>query len=511
MISLGIERMSVNTVGKAQKFPTASSFSSKVDTMAKELEENIGVENLQVFLKEKIRDEARRYYQTGSCASLQNESRGFLNPTLLHPTSRKWRVSYALCPFLGYIPLTKEEHLDTSVSSAILTRSCQNILKTLVSSYRKKMDVVQIFIHLEDSLNFCYAETNKFEVIVSYLTDVVGLANIVNACSKILSDHPEANFFTSTTNWTNLAPTIEEYVEKALCSPLSLIPTYYGLRLVDHVELGASALVNLRLPQHPFSLYWKKAPLYRNTSLTLCTTMITFLEDLTRICFDRRTLRRISGLLPGDECGMLMYSPRTFYYVMSAMMERIGGSEELLKDSLSFQLPESFSLMRMALEALMDGRPVFKLSTHIPSSAFEKTFVNAITSSSPPLRVVLVPRPNSGTTPVVNSLQHIDNFEFVMEKNADEEITSVFVSFLLPLGIEETFAANIVDFVNGYDIFNVGPILSFRMEQVCGSYPYHLKTHNPPVAAECIEDKFEYVLKVNVDGDISGEFVTLSE
>ena len=210
--------------------------------MAEEVdEESIGVQNLQERVKEKIHDEVRNYYKTGSCASLQNETRGFLNPTMLHPTSRKWKVSFALCPFHGYLPLVKEEQLDTSVSPGILTRSCHQILKTLVSSYRKKMDVVQLFVHLEDSLEFCYRQKIKFDVIdSSYLSDVVGLANIVNACSKILSDHPEAKFFTNTTNWTNLAPTIEEYVEKSLCSPLSLIPTYYGLRLLDHVELGAS-------------------------------------------------------------------------------------------------------------------------------------------------------------------------------------------------------------------------------------------------------------------------------
>ena len=220
---------------------TASSFSAYVNVFTQKVEENVGNEHLPDSVKNKIRDEARQYFETGSCANLQDESRGFLNPTMLHPISRKWQVNYYACPFYGYIPLANEEQLDTKASSGILTRSSHQILKTLVSSYRKKMHLVKIFVHLEDSLEFCYRQKIKFDVIdSSYLSDVVGLANIVNACSKILSDHPEAKFFTNTTNWTNLAPTIEEYVEKSLCSPLSLIPTYYGLRLLDHVELGAS-------------------------------------------------------------------------------------------------------------------------------------------------------------------------------------------------------------------------------------------------------------------------------
>ena len=154
---------------------TASSFSAYVNVSAKKVEENVGNEQLPDSVKNKIRDEARQYFETGSCANLQDESRGFLNPTMLHPTTRKWTVSFALCPFYGYLPLAKEEKLDTSINSGILTRSCQKILKALISSYRKKMHLVQIFIHLEDSLEYCYRETIKFDVIdSSYLPDVVG-------------------------------------------------------------------------------------------------------------------------------------------------------------------------------------------------------------------------------------------------------------------------------------------------------------------------------------------------
>ncbi|XP_046634406.1 keratin-associated protein 19-2-like [Daphnia pulicaria] len=39
-----------------------------------------------------------------------------------------------------------------------------------------------------------------------------------------------------------------------------MVPTIYGLRLDNHVELGASAILNLRRRRtHPVSLRWKKA------------------------------------------------------------------------------------------------------------------------------------------------------------------------------------------------------------------------------------------------------------
>ena len=499
---------------------TASSFSAYVNVFTQKVEENVGNEHLPDSVKNKIRDEARQYFETGSCANLQDESRGFLNPTMLHPISRKWQVNYYACPFYGYIPLANEEQLDTKASSGILTRSSHQILKTLVSSYRKKMHLVKIFVHLEDSLEFCYRQKIKFDVIdSSYLSDVVGLANIVNACTKILSDHPEAKFFTSTTNWTNLAPTIEEYVEKSLCSPLSLIPTYYGLRLLDHVELGASVLVHLHLSQHMFNLCWKKTPLYRNAALTPCPALHTFINELARICFDVTNLRKDFGLLSGDGCGMMLYSPRTFYYVLKAMVERIPGGEKWLKAALCPpSVSDGFKVMKLVLDAWMDGRSVLKLSTIINSSAALKKSYLSSCIGSPKLRIILRPLSNSGMT-VGKNVQYIDNFEFEMEKNDAEEIMSVFVSLLLPLGgFEEKFRASIIDFANGHEIIDLGPLTSFRKEQFRGSYPYPLKRNfvtarsaeevSQLLVIKCIEDEVQYDLtfKIEViDGDISGE------
>jgi hypothetical protein len=60
--------------------------------------------------------------------------------------------------------------------------------------------------------------------------------------------------------WKDVGDTLEKYVEGSLCVPLNMVPTIYGLRLDNHVELGASAILNLRRRRtHPVSLRWKKA------------------------------------------------------------------------------------------------------------------------------------------------------------------------------------------------------------------------------------------------------------
>ena len=84
-------------------------------------------------IRKEIRKEAVQFLE--KCTSrLGNEIPVCVNPTMLHPTSHLWQVESAI-PFDGYLPLTKEE-LITSSSDKILLRSCQNILKKLVSNYR---------------------------------------------------------------------------------------------------------------------------------------------------------------------------------------------------------------------------------------------------------------------------------------------------------------------------------------------------------------------------------------
>ncbi len=171
-------------------------FSTVIDILAFNLERSIGLEWLSDSARQKICEEAKRYFEKGSCR-LENDIKIVcLNPTMLDHATLRWTLHYSLCPFDGYLPLVKEE-LDTSIKSKMMIRSCQKILKNLLSFYRKRLidgKTFELFFYLEDALEFCYSENfNKFDVIdCSNVADHVGLANLILACSGKLSDHPSA-------------------------------------------------------------------------------------------------------------------------------------------------------------------------------------------------------------------------------------------------------------------------------------------------------------------------------
>ncbi len=113
--------------------------------------------------------------------------------------------------------------MDTCRFCGTIIRSCQKMLKSLVIAYRKRMETVKIFFNIEDALEFCYAKTvEKFDVIdCSNPADHIGLANILNASTERLKDNPVALLFTETINWRYFAASVTQYVEKALCAPLT--------------------------------------------------------------------------------------------------------------------------------------------------------------------------------------------------------------------------------------------------------------------------------------------------
>jgi hypothetical protein len=98
---------------------------------------------------------------------------------------------HSLCPFDGYMmPLLKEE-LITSMKDKMMIRSCQKILKNLLSFNRKRLvdgKTFELFFYLEDALEFCYSENvNKFDVIdCSDFADQAGLVNLILACIRKL-------------------------------------------------------------------------------------------------------------------------------------------------------------------------------------------------------------------------------------------------------------------------------------------------------------------------------------
>ena len=488
---------------------------------------NIGTEDLSDSTRKEIRKEAVEFLE--KCTSrLGNEIPVCVNPTMLHPTSHLWQVE-AVLPFDGYLPLTKEE-LITSSTDKILLRSCQNILKKLVSNYRQRTATTAIIFHLEDALEFCYAETTKdFDVIdCSNLADRIGLLNVINASSSRLSNNPEAALITESITWRKLAYSVKQYVEESLCSPLNMIPTIYGLRLASHVELGNSTPVGLKIPttnefHRPVVLSWRKVPHFTNIQLCRSPVLKGCLKQLARKCF----FFPHSTEDDEDHDRLLLYTAQTFHYVLNSMIQRIGGDGRWLK----IDVPSVFNLNRKTLDAWRDSKTVLKMtachfdtpleSAHLAMfkhmhSVLRRKIKNV-------LRLVLVPRSpfvlNSLLQPdhALNLLREeftkpnvhfIDNFQLEVEKTAAGLIENVSVSFLLvpDHGLEKTHLGIVVDYASGFPLIVFQSFGFLHSETFQHPYPFRATPSGEMQMkfASCIESGDQYQLKVKME--CSGKF-----
>ena len=490
------------------KLKNMDCFSIAVNGLALQLTNLIGIEDLSESVLSKIRNEARRYFKTGICQTQEHSSTVCINPSMLNPKTLNWEIHHSLCPFDGYLPLTREE-LDTSAEKGIMVKSCQKILQKLVSSYRRRIEAVRVHIHLKDAVEYCYSETaEKFDVIdCSNLADHVGLVNMLNACQARLSDNPDALFFTESMNWLDLSDSVVQYVEKALCSPLSMIPTIYGLRLVNHVELGSMSLPNLRSAKaQPVNLCWKKVLPFRNVELSPSPTLKRCLNQLAAICFDAKFPFRVTGVPPGVRCGMLFYSPFTYNYVVSSMMQRLGG-ESWLKEALN--LPSEFQLSRRTMDAWREGETLCTFSAEIQPEKSSPLSSRGIQSL---LRLIFLPLRHSMENLKFSgpNVHFIDNFQLEFREK------SVYVSCLLAPDhqLKETHFAVIVDVVNGLPVY---VFESFQVDQCCDFvYPFANPLRLDPTGnkemeiGSCVESEMSYKVKIAVncgDETISGKFL----
>lgn len=499
-------------------------FTTAVDDIVEHLylENFVGIEGLSKPVMQKNRDEVRRFFLSGSCRLQSGSSVVCVNPTMLNPTTLCWEVHFSISPFHGYLPLTKEE-LDTSSDDNLLIRSCQKILKNFVSSYRSRIGVVKINVHLEDFLEFCYASTDQFDVIdCCNLPDQIGLANVLNAATARLSDNPQSTLFTHSIKWEFLADTVKKYVEGSLCVPLSMIPTMYGLRVDNHVELGASSLVNLRRERtnHPVNLKWKKVPSFRNVSLAPSSSLDRCLDQLADKCFDIMFPRCMLGPLPGDKCGMLLYTSLTYDYVVSAMAQRVGG-DRWLKENRRCEdwLSGLFDLSQRTTKAWKNGQPVLKLTAHT-----DKPF-NTL-RGTPVLRLILIPctvfnnsmafKDNFDLSGPGNHM--IDNFQFEMKKNREGNET-ISVSFLLVPnhGLEKSHLAFLMDLADGYPVYIFKALKFFQTEAFLEPHPFAAKesaVQTPSMSPQmtvknCMESEDQYLLRIDIScsDSVSGKIL----
>jgi hypothetical protein len=489
----------------------ADFFTVSLNELAKQFLHREYFIGLAPCVKKKINKEVLECYRNGSSRRRQNNDQPVcVNPTMLNPKTHDWDF-FCLTPFEGYLPMAKGE-LITSVEE-IMTHSCSEKLKRLVSSYRSRIPTVKIVFHLEEAIKHCYSDANKFDVIdCSDFSEHVGLANLVVACCQKLSDNPNAIVYTEImTDRHHSANTI---VETSLCAPLSMIPTIYGLRLADHVELRDSAIDYLRCNtlqgERPVILCWQKVPPFQNIKLVpspdLNRCLITKLAKLCHLTSFSKPAPPTSSA--GSE---IYYTPLTFNYILDSMNRRLG-HDCWVPDLLD--IAPQFILARKTLENWKNGKKMMKLSAVIQS------IVKSNEEPAPLLRLVFVRKASFDLSRDLSGpdVHFIDNFELEFNPTS-KGIELETVSFLLACDhgfFDETYAAIVVNAFNGMPLLFLEPFKSMRVEEYLVPYPIDQSKSQLPLdpknkmymkVESCIESEEQYTLRIAIEcsGNVSGE------
>ena len=382
--------------------------------------------------------EIEQYLKTGNSGPQDDSAAKCVNPTFVQSKTGKWLVHDASCPFVRYAPLPLKELDRSGEHNGIAFEYCRAKLKKLLIAFKKRKETSTFHFHPCDPLAFCYQDSPlQFDIIdgSSFLADSVGLANLLIATAQKLRTH-QSVLFTENKLWPLFAPDVVGYLKKMLFCPLSLIPTIYGMRLIDNVELGPDTLNTSTLHAHrPFSrLRWKKAQPYEGVSLAMSPLLEQCLDQLKKMCFVVEA--------PSDDAVDKLssyFSPFTFYYVMSDLIRRGG----LPASTIDFNPPPQLRTSLEAIQAWMEERPVWRVNVRLVhdtekkqpvyTELFEQIGIVA-------LRFVLLPKNAFVDTCVADpdrlqslhpDSHYIDNFELKMNLKTDGRIEKVDLSFLL--------------------------------------------------------------------------------
>ena len=455
--------------------------------------------------------ETRHYFKTGNCTQ-DGSTAASANPTLLQPTTGKWLVHYAACPFLGYLPIPVKEMEAKKDKIGILADYCRAKLKKLLTEFRMRMDKVVFYFHPCDALAFCYGDLPyKFDIIdTSSLADTLGLVNLLNAASrKLLSD--ESLLITESTVWVYVAPTVAQYVQELLFCPLSLIPTIYGFRLLDSVEWGQEEPRSTRTTTFmPTRLRWKKTMSFDQVPLVLTTPLINALQRLMNACSVNSAIASAHPKI--YKTLSQFFSPLTFCYVLSDLIRR-GDIKEpsTLMDTFSSKLRPVFRKSFETCRAWMENRPVWRVKVRVAFCLFNQMVIDRVMPMGAPLlRLILTPTvginafslsdcsfPSPSTIAKLNDLDSpdnhfIDNVEANLKPKPSDLLEGLIewidVAFLLEdRSLLDSHSGTIVE-ANGMPAFSVGPLSNSntKVELFNGPYPWpaeQLMNHPPADAS----------------------------
>ena len=499
----------------------SGSFNCIITKVVELFESRISLAECPKEMQKIISKELKNFFKAGNCKPLDGKE-VCINPTLLEVPTNQWLVHFLACPVEGFVPILNSSALVDRNDGQILLRHCQTILKERFVKFGTLKENVVFYFHIGDCLVLCLSDPqlkNQFQVIdTSNVADHAGPANLLHAASNCLDDEPNSLLMTESMNWQSLKPSVLEYVESSLCCPLSMIPTLYGLRLANHLRLGSCIPVNVfRNAPNPVTLTWKKVPAYSaNIGLNVSPDVKSALIQLQKLCF----FIKESYPYPQEMCGMRMYTPMTFYFIVQSLISRSAWVQSpSLSSLLMFPLiPHSLQLAWRAQQDWFAGREVLQFQlTCAPSCSDIHILMNSL------MRLVLVPSEQfigymsqmvtrNGILSVTNDLKkdshYIDNIQLSTKHTADQKLEEVSVTFLLPKdhGLTDLHFAFAIEISSSTVIFPFVCLGMFRQTPVRNSIPLKLNprsiasTNNQLQVVSCTESQDRYELEVIVNG-----------
>ena len=297
-----------------------------------------GLDTFGEHMKTKSIEEFKCYPKTGNYEPLTGKTTCLnLNLFKIDVENNTFTAGRGICPYDAFFPVAFEEQLTSSFDFQSFTALdyCKARLQWLVTQLRSRKQRITFHFHIGSSITLCRNKStrNKFHVIYTFdLADrIVGLANLIPAALDCLSiENPQSLLLTETTAWVKLKdPTVAEFVEISLGCPLSLVPTLYGVRLVNHLRLGSPDCIKLHdaLYMKPVTLQWLRAATYSdNVIMGISPALKTAVERLAELCFENSKILSPSETLSVPkhlhDNFFQMYTPETFYSVLCSLVER---------------------------------------------------------------------------------------------------------------------------------------------------------------------------------------------
>jgi hypothetical protein len=174
------------------------------------------------------------------------------------------------------VPFEEELAADFVKTSEDAYTYCKSRFKQLLADFGVRNSRVSFHCHFGDCLDLCLWKDElkkKFQVIhCSFgISSRVGITNLISSTSGCLADHEGVLLTNMNLEYTQAAwkGSFLDYIESTLCSPLSIVPTLYGMRLTNHFMLGSPSPVKLHeniAKDQYVKLKWQNVPDFSGTS-----------------------------------------------------------------------------------------------------------------------------------------------------------------------------------------------------------------------------------------------------